>query len=575
MLSLQKLQNIVFQKEKFILENEFSPEKLEKIILKIKNNRNYIVKKIQENQIIYGVNTGFGANAHKIIPQHETHELQRRLVISHACGVGENLPFEVIRGMMLLRVLGLMQGHSGIRWEVIERLIMMLNEEIYPEVPAQGSVGASGDLCPLSHIACALIGEGNVFLGKENLKKINAKEYFEQNNIPLIVLEAKEALALINGTALMASWGLVINYEGKKLFSLIMQSFALAFEGLLARNAPFDEKIHLNRPSSKGQAFVAEFIRNCTENSTLFGVSTLTLLKNIPKNIFGILPKNIQEEIELVKSVKQYAFSKHFYHNIFEFSEKNQNIENETWDSWETFFRLIDKKQIPQDAYSVRCSPQVLGASYDALERLGEVVLGESASVVDNPLIFEAENEVLSGGNFHGEPLALVLDYAKIALAEIGSISERLVNKLVDAGHNDFLPPFLVENAGLNSGFMVAQYVCAGIVSENKTLAHPDSVDSIPTSANQEDHVSMGANAGRHAYRILENLKKITAILLLVSAQAVDLRKKQLSKLDLEIKLGKETEKLYQKIREVVPYLKEDRFLHEDIRKMILVVNEI
>ncbi len=564
MISLQNIEKIVFQNEKFILENEFSPENLQKIKTKVIGNRDFIVKKIQENQIIYGINTGFGANAHKIIPQEETYELQRRLVISHACGVGENLPFEVVRGMILLRALGLMRGHSGIRWTVIERLILMLNEEIYPEVPAQGSVGASGDLCPLSHIACALIGEGNVLLGKENFKKISAKLYFEQNNIPLIILEAKEALALINGTAMMGAWGLAVHYTGKNLFSLITQSFALAFEGLLARKSPFDAKIHNNRPSSKGQALVAGNIRGFTKNSTLFGISAITLLENFPKNVLENLDENLKNEIIDVKNGHKFAFSKRFYKNIFDFEKK----QIEDWQSLETFFRLVEKKQIPQDAYSVRCSPQVLGACYDALVRLGEVILGESVSVVDNPLIFEEENEVLSGGNFHGEPLAMILDYAKIALAEMGSIAERLVNKLVDAQHNDFLPPFLVENAGLNSGFMVAQYVCAGIVSENKTLAHPDSVDSIPTSANQEDHVSMGANAGRHAYRILENLKKITAILCLVSAQAVDLRKKQLSFLDSALKLGETTEILYQQIRNVVPFLDQDRFLHADIKKM-------
>jgi histidine ammonia-lyase len=549
-LTLAQVIEVAYHQKKVIIAKE--------ALENVKKSRAFLENEIQSGKILYAINTGFGANASTQISHENIADLQKKLLLSHACGVGNSFDEKMIRAIMLIRLNTLLAGFSGIRLQTIERLCFLLNANILPVIPEQGSVGASGDLCPLSHMALPLIGEGEVWWEG---KKRKAKEILALHQIEPIALEEKEGIALNNGTSVMTALGVIGVYEGLKIIDLASQTSAIFLEALMARNTTFDEKIHQVR-RHKGQEHIAQKIRNFTENSTLLGISALTLLEKLNWKNENLSTEN-EKEIEDFLAQKIFQFSPQFYKKLPHQENKEKYLQ------LETFFRLIEKKTNPQDAYSVRCTPQVLGASLGAIWHVQEVIENELNAVVDNPLLFEKEKQILSGGNFHGQPIALALDYLKLAIAEIGNLLERQICKLVDVSQNDFLPPFLVENAGLNSGFMILQYTCAALVSENKVLVHPASADSIPTSANQEDHVSMGPIAGRQALEIIDNVKKVIAIHLLTSTQALDLRKKQLSYFSIPFEIGKNTTKITKKVREYVSFWEEDRLAEPDIRYIL------
>lgn len=465
----------------------------------VKRSQELIERKVAEGKIIYAVTTGFGANAGTVIKDsEEARELQNNLLRSHACGVGAFFPTDIVRAIMCIRLNTLLAGHSGIKIDTVTLLKDLLNAGIHPNIPSQGSVGSSGDLCPLSHMALVLIGEGDVeYRGQQ----MSATEALSKANLHPVHLGHKEGIALNNGTSAMTAIGCLAVYDAQHLFKLAALTASLSFEALCARSAAFDEKIHRVRKHT-GQQEVASLIRSFIKDSTFIDAD--------PAQVPG-------------------------------------------------------KKAVPQDAYSVRCTPQVLGASFTALQHVSDIIANELNAVVDNPIIFPDEDQILSGGNFHGEPVAQAMDYLKICSCEVANISERRTAKLLDPSTNDGLPAFLVEKAGLNSGFMIPQYVSAALVSENKVLAHPASVDSIPTSANTEDHVSMGTIAARQAREILDNVKKVLAIEMLTACQAIDLRKKTFT----AGKLGSGTARLYEAIRKHVSFLEKDRILYLDIKAIL------
>jgi len=459
----------------------------------------------QGNLTVYGLNTGFGSLAGVSVPIEQSARLAYNLIVSHACGVGEPLPEEVVRAAMLIRANTLARGHSGIRPETLETLLEMLNRGVHPVVPSQGSLGASGDLAPLSHLVLVLArdpdgGEepsGEAFYRGERL---SGAEAMRRAGLPRLVLQAKEGLALNNGTAVSAALLALALADAELLVRQAEVAVALSMEALRGAPDALDERIHRLR-NHPGQMASAEAVRRFLQGSTLIGLA-----------------------------------------------------------------------QRVQDAYSLRCAPQVLGAARDALSFVRQVVERELNAVTDNPLIFldlERPNKALSGGNFHGEPLALAADFLAIAVAEVGNIAERRIFRLLTRQLNDGLPPMLVQESGLNAGWMIPQYVAASLVSENKTLAHPDSVDSIPTCEEQEDHVSNSANAARHARQVVWNVERIVAIELLCAVQAVDLR------LGLEpgARLGQGTAAVRRRIREVVPFLSGDRFLQPDIEAVAEMVH--
>jgi histidine ammonia-lyase len=467
----------------------------EKVKEKVKKSREVLEKLVKEKQIIYGVNTGFGALSNKTILPEETRKLQTNLIRSHSTGVGKNLKTEIVRALMLLRANTLAKGYSGIRLETLETIVEMLNKQVHPIIPAKGSVGASGDLAPLSHMSLVLIGEGKAeYQGKE----ISGKEAMEKANIKPVQLEFKEGIALNNGTQLMTAIAALTVYDAENLIKTAEIAAALSLEALLGVSDAFHEKIHQARPHM-GQAITAKNIREMTSGSQL------------------------------------------------------------TQTGKEAFKKL----QRPHDPYSLRCTPQILGAARDAIAYARKVVEVEINSATDNPLIFPEEELCLSGGNFHGQPISLTMDILGIALTIVGNLSERRTARLLDEKLNNGLPPFLIPpqtKTGLNSGLMTLQYTAAALASENKVLAHPACVDSIPTSANFEDFVSMGATAAQKAMQILENTEYIIAAELLCAAQAIEYRGPE--------KLGKETKKAYEAIRRTVPAIKEDKLLSEDIEKI-------
>ncbi len=533
----------------------------EEALQQVQASRTYIEQQIQAKNIIYGVSTGFGSNASKVIEDYDVaRQLQKNLIISHACGVGEALPEKVVRAMMLIRLNTLLAGYSGARIETVRLLEALLNKQIHPYIPAQGSVGASGDLCPLAHMALALIGKGKVVYRGQY---VPAEEALQKENLSAIELQHKEGIALLNGTTLMAALAALALKEAEQVLRLGVRASTLAFEALAARKQAFDERVHQVR-RHEGQQQIAEWIRQDSQGSNLLGISPADILKAIPQEVYASAPAHLQEQIQRICQGVPKKFSAELYRYLPWEGEKAP------WQTWESIFRFADKKITPQDAYSVRCTPQVLGASLEALRHIRKVVENELNAVVDNPLIFVEDDAVLSAGNFHGQPLALVLDYLKLAVAEMGNLWERQINKLVDEHHNDLLPAFLTaDSSGLHSGLMIAQYVAASLVSENKVLVHPASADSIPTSANQEDHVSMGSIAGRQALEVLGNVKKVLAILLLTAAQALEIRVLQLQKINFEEHLGSGSAALLAQIRKVVAHLSEDRLLQEDIRKLL------
>jgi len=471
---------------------------------KINESRKLVEKWISEEKVIYGVTTGFGEFANVNISFDQIKQLQENLIISHAVGVGEMLPLFIVKIMMLLRVNALAKGHSGIRISTIELLIEMINKNIIPLIPSQGSVGSSGDLAPLSHLVLAMIGKGKVF-GAKNIFNVNIAKKDAMLSIKVLkkyklspaVLEAKEGLALINGTQMMTAFAVYNCIHAKRIAKLSDISGALTHEALRATDKAYDSRLHALRPYP-GQI-------------------------NSAKNMLTLLNKS---------------------------QIRNSHIENDP--------RV-------QDSYSLRCIPQVHGASRDAIDYVCSKVEIEINSANDNPLIFPNEGDHLEGGNFHGQPMALAMDFLGIALSELANISERRTERLVN-GSLSMLPRFLARNGGINSGLMIVQYTAASLVAENKVLAHPASVDSIPTSANQEDHNSMGSIAARKCFQILKNVQKVLAIEIFAACQGIEFLK--------PLKCGVGTSLVYNKVREFIKPLNDDRELHKDLEVIIKLVEE-
>lgn len=447
-------------------------------------SRNVIETALSDGRTVYGVNTGFGDLANVSIDEKDLAELQVNLIRSHSVGVGNPFSPEIVRGMMLLRANALAKGFSGVRVLLLESLIQMLNEDVVPVVPQQGSVGSSGDLAPLAHMVLVMIGEGEAFYEGERISGISA---MKSAGIPPITLQAKEGVALINGTQPMTSVGVLAIHDAMNLIRNATIAAALSIEALRGTRVAFDRRIHDTRPH-EGQADIAELMRS-------------------------LLPD----------------------------SEINRSHAN------------CGKVQ---DAYSLRCIPQVLGASLDTIRYVRSILETEINSATDNPLVFTIGGDILSGGNFHGEPVALAMDFLGIAMSEIANISERRINRLVNPDLSG-LPAFLTKNGGLCSGMMIAQYTAASLVSENKVLAHPASVDSIPTSADQEDHVSMGTIAARKARSILENVTNVIAIEMLCASQGIDLLS--------PLKPSEPLQLVHEELRKKVPFLEDDRVLSKDI----------
>ena len=446
---------------------------------------------VANNRVVYGVTTGFGDLATVKVDAARTRLLQENLIRSHAVGVGAPLPEDAVRAIMLLRLNGLICGHSGITLETLTQLVNFINLGITPVVPEQGSVGASGDLCPLSHIAAAMLGEGDVFYKGERLPALEA---MTRAGLKPVSLHPKEGLALNNGTAALTGLGALALWDALTLEKNADIIGALSLEALHGVPYAFDERTHALRPH-KGQNDVARNIRRLIENS-----------------------------------------------------------------------QIIDKYKGArvQDAYSLRCMPQVHGASRDALAYVKERIETEMNSVTDNPLIFPDDEAALSGGNFHGQPIALAMDFFAIAVSEYGSISERRCARMVDKSLSNGLPPFIINDSGVSSGFMITQYTAAAVASENKTLAHPASVDSIPTSANQEDHVSMGYWASLKGTRVLRNVEQILGIEAMDACQGINF--------SLPLALGKGTKAAFEAYREQIPYLEKDTFLNPFMTKSIALV---
>lgn len=452
---------------------------------KIARARKLVDTYVEEKRVSYGITTGFGKFCDTVVSKEETGELQKNLIMSHACGVGNPLPIDVVRGIMLLRVVNLTKGYSGARKVTVDTLVEMINKGVTPFIPEKGSLGASGDLAPLAHMVLVMLGLGKAFYKGELL---DGKEAMEKAGVAILPeLSSKEGLALINGTQVMTSVGAHATYDAINLMKHLDLAGALTIEALNGITCAFDPRVHEIR-GHQGQIRTAE---------------------NFRKMLAGSGNTTKQGDLRV------------------------------------------------QDPYVLRCIPQIHGASKDALEYLRYKVETEMDAVTDNPIIFVDTDDVISGGNFHGQPMALVFDYLGIAISEMANVSERRIERLVNPNLNYGLPAFLVENGGVNSGFMIVQYAAA-VVSENKVLAHPASVDSIPSSANQEDHVSMGTIAARKAGEILRNARKVIAMELLCACQGVDLRKAQ-------DKLGVGTKDAYKLVREIVSYYDKDRVMNLDI----------
>ena len=458
----------------------------EKAIAAVNKARAYVDEKLEKGEIIYGLTTGFGKFSDRFIPREDTAALQKNLIISHSCGMGDPYPTEVVRGAMLLRINALARGNSGVRLETLETLVNMLNKGVHPVVPQKGSLGASGDLAPLSHIVLVMLGEGEAEYKGEVM---SGKAAMEKAGINTIELSAKEGLALINGTQIMTSMAALLCHDARLLAKTADIALAMTGEALNAITKAFDPKVHLVR-GHKGQIESAENMARLLEDSKLSA---------------RVQPGKVQ------------------------------------------------------DAYSLRCAPQVHGASRDAIDYVYAAVEREINAVTDNPIVFSDEDDVISAGNFHGQPMALAMDFLAIAMAELSNISERRTERLVNPQLSAGLPAFLTEDGGVNSGFMIVQYSAASMVSENKVYCHPASVDSIPSSANQEDHVSMGTTAARKARMVLDNVQKVLGIELFCASQGIYFRG--------EDKLATATDALYKHIRKSVAPVKEDRVMYTELAK--------
>lgn len=460
---------------------------------RMNESRRWVEQSVKEGRVVYGITTGFGALQNETIDAAKLSDLQRNLIVSHCAGVGDPMPQEVVRGMMLLRANALAKGFSGIRVSTVRTLLDMLNKRVHPLVPAQGSVGASGDLAPLSHMAAVMIGEGEaIFRGK----RMKGRDALNSAGIKPVQLEAKEGIALNNGTQAMTAVGVLVLYDAEILADTADVASAMTCEAVKGRSAAFEAAVHMLRPHA-GQIVSARNIRKMMQGSSLVDATD------------------------------------------------------------------GDTKGKVQDSYSIRCAPQVHGASRDALTYVRNVLETEINSATDNPLIFADDDHAVSAGNFHGQPVALAMDFLALAVAELGNISERRTAKLTDKNHSFGLPAFLSRQPGLHSGMMLLQYTAAALVSENKVLIHPASGDSIPTSANQEDHVSMGTIAARQAAEVVKNVRRVLAIELLCAAVGVDFR---------HAPPGRGTRRAHTAIRKVVRELDGDRTLSHDVEKVVELI---
>lgn len=486
-LTLEDLINVT--RKGYIVE--ISQEAYEKVA----KSRELVDRYVKEKRVSYGITTGFGKFSDTVVSEEETGMLQKNLIMSHSCGVGNPLSTDMTKGIMLLRIVNLTKGYSGVRKIVIDTLVDMLNKGVTPFIPEKGSLGASGDLAPLSHMVLVMLGMGKAYYNGELL---DGSEAMKKAGVPIMTeLSSKEGLALINGTQVMTSVGAHVTYDAINLMKHLDIAGALTMEALNGIICAFDIRIHQVR-GHKGQINTAE-------------------------NYNKILSQS-------------------------QCTSKQGQIRT-------------------QDPYTLRCIPQIHGASKDALDYIREKVEIEMDAVTDNPIIFCDTDDVISGGNFHGQPMALPFDFLGIAISEMANVSERRIERLINPNLNCGLPAFLVENGGVNSGFMIVQYSAASLVSENKVLAHPASVDSIPSSANQEDHVSMGTIAARKAGEILKNARKVVAMELMSACQGIDLKK-------VTDKLGLGTEKAYEEVRKVVTYYDQDRVMNVDINAVEKLVEE-
>ncbi|NOZ46020.1 MAG: histidine ammonia-lyase [Chlorobi bacterium] len=477
---------------KRILEENINIELSEESKQKIVKCRTFLDNKMQEGgEPVYGVNTGFGALYNKTISDNDLGKLQKNLVMSHACGTGEEVPSEIVKLMLFLKIQSLSYGYSGVQLATVERLIELFNNNIIPVVYQQGSLGASGDLAPLAHMSLPLLGLGKVYYNGE---KVHSSKIYKIFNWKPVELQSKEGLALLNGTQFMSAFGVYSCIKVFKLSQLADVIGAISLDAFDGRIEPFHKLIQEIRPH-KGQIKTAKRVR------FLLGDS------------------------ELIKRHKEHV----------------------------------------QDPYSFRCIPQVHGASKDSINYVAYVFANEINSVTDNPTIFPDDDLIISAGNFHGQPLALALDNLCIAMSELGNISERRTYQLLNGKRG--LPLFLVANPGLNSGFMIPQYTSASIVSQNKQLSTPASVDSIESSKGQEDHVSMGANAATKAFRVLCNLQKILAIELFTAAQALEFRR--------PVKTSTFLENFIKDYRDLVPFIEDDKVMYEDIQKTIQYLRDV
>ena len=444
----------------------------------------YLTHKLEsQDQIIYGINTGFGSLCDTVVGHDELEELQLNLVRSHACGIGAEVPDEIVKRILLLKAIGLCKGHSGVQLDTVERILFFYNEDILPIIYEQGSLGASGDLAPLAHMSLPIIGEGEVYFKGERRQ---AKDVLQEYSLNPIRLQAKEGLALLNGTQFMSaylSFGVSRGFDILNNANNVASITIDAFQGLLS---PFKSNVNALR-NQQGQIYVANYILQRLDGS------------------------------ELMKQEKNHV----------------------------------------QDPYSLRCIPQIHGASLDTLHYCQRIFENELNAVTDNPTIFPETDEIISAGNFHGQPLALSLDYLAIALSELGSNSERRTYKLISGERG--LPSFLVDNPGLNSGLMIAQYSCASLVSQNKQLCTPASVDTIDSSNGQEDHVSMGANAATKLHRVVVNVQNIIGIEMLTAVQAIEFRR--------PLKSSPPNEELILSYRKHVSFIDEDRVISIDMNK--------
>ena len=467
---------------------EFSAE----AIKNIKNCRAYLDKKqAAQKDPIYGINTGFGSLCNVIIPTNELQQLQENLVKSHACGMGEEVPQEIVKIMLLLKIQNFIYGKSAVSIATANRFLFFYNNDILPVIYQQGSLGASGDLAPLAHLTLPLLGMGDVYYQG---KKTTTESLYKKLKLESIQLQSKEGLALLNGTQFMSAYGVWCILKSNHLNKLADFTGALAVDAFLGRIEPFSDLIQQVRPH-KGQIETAKAIKNHLKGSKL----------------------------------------------------------------------ITQKKEWVQDPYSFRCIPQVHGATKDVVRHVQQIIETEINSVTDNPTVFPEEDQIISGGNFHGQPLALAFDYLAIAIAELGSISERRTYQLISGIRN--LPPFLVAKPGINSGFMIPQYTAASIVSQSKQLCTPASIDSIVSSNGQEDHVSMGANAATKCFKVVQNTYKIMAIEFMNAAQALEFRR--------PLKSSPAIEKAVQDYRKKVAFIEHDKIMYTEINKSLIFVEQL